>query len=327
MKAVIQKKYGGPEVLEVQEVAIPVPTDTQVLIRIHASTVTATDPIMRSGRPFIVRLFGGFLGPKNPIPGDGLSGIVEAVGKDVTLFKPGDEVFGATGLVTGAHAEYMCVPESGALAMKPSKITHEDAASLVDGGLTALPFLRDTAGIQRGNRILINGASGGVGTIAVQLAKHFGAEVTAVCSGGNADLVRSLGADATIDYNKEDFAAARDQYDIIFDIVGKRSFDTCKRALRNGGVYMTAVPTIPGMIRSLFTGRRGGKNSTFAATGLRAARERAEDLVRIGELASDGVLRVIIDKRYSLDDIADAHRYVASGHKRGNVVLSLQDAG
>jgi NADPH:quinone reductase-like Zn-dependent oxidoreductase len=228
MKAILFTKYGSPDVLQLKEVEKPVPRNNEVLIRVYAAAVNSTDPLFRKGEQFISRFFTGLIRPKNPIPGDVLAGEIEEVGKDVTSFRKGDQVYGATGTSLGAHAEYKCLSEKGALAIKPANMTYGEAAAGVDGALTALPFLRDKGKIQKGHKILINGASGSVGTFAVQIAKYFGAEVTGVCSTTNLELVKYLGADKVIDYTKEDFTRTDGTYDIDFDAVGKSTFTRCK---------------------------------------------------------------------------------------------------
>ena len=240
MKAIICTKYGPPEVLKVKEVEKPTPKDNELLIRVYAAAVNSTDPTFRKGKPFISRLFTGLIKHKYPIPGDVLAGEIEAVGKDVTLFKKGDQVYGASVKNMGAHAEYKCLPEEGELAPKPVNMNYGEAAAIVDGALTALPFLRDKGQIHNGHKALINGASGSVGTAAVQLAKYYGAEVTGVCSTTNLELVTSLGADKVIDYTKENFTKTGETYDIIFDTVAKSTFSQCPTfmpALQRAGAY------------------------------------------------------------------------------------------
>ncbi len=326
MKAIVYTEYGPPEVLQLKEVEKPAPGENEVLIRIYATAVTATDPIDRKGEPLIARIATGLLRPKYSIPGSVLAGEVEAVGQEVTRFRPGDRVFGSTGVQLGAHAEYVCIPEDAALAHKPDNLTYEEAAGSCDGPLTALPFLRDHAKIQPGQKILIIGASGSVGTAAVQLAKHFGAEVTGVCSTANLELAKSLGADRVIDYTSEDFTRAGKTYDIIFDAVGKSSFSRCKDSLRPGGVYLTTVPSLAILFQMLITSKIGDKRAIFAATGLRPASQKAHDLKFIAELIKAGRLKPVIDKRYPMERISEAHRYVETGRKRGNVVIAW-DAG
>lgn len=322
MKAIVYTKYGAPEVAEVKDIEKPTPKDNEVLVRIWAATVTATDSAFRKGEPFITRTFTGLLKPRLTILGDMLAGKIEAVGRDVKLFKPGDQVFGSTGPGFGAHAEYVCLPEDGALAIKPANMSYSEAAAICDGGLTALPFLRDTAQIQRGQKVLINGASGSIGTVAVQLATYFGAEVTGVCSAKNLELVKSLGAAKVIDYTKEDFTQSGETYDIIFDAVGKRSFSECKRALTPHGVYLSTAISMVALPHVLWTSITGGKRAKVAATGLRPAGERAKDLIFLRELIEAGQLRSVIDRNYPLEQAAEAHRYVDQGHKRGNVVIT-----
>jgi NADPH:quinone reductase-like Zn-dependent oxidoreductase len=278
---------------------------------------------MRKGRPLYGRLFTGLTGPKNAIPGTDLAGDVEAVGQDVTRFQVGDRVFGATDLGGGSYAEYICLPEDDVLAPKPANMTYEQAAALLEGATTALAFLRDKGHIRSGQRVLINGASGSIGTAAVQLAKHFGAHVTGVCSTANVDLVKSLGADEVIDYTKEDFTQNGQIYDVIFDTVGKSSYARCKGSLAEHGVYLNPVLGLPLLLQMLWTSRTDGKKAIFMATGLRPASEKKQDLAFLTELVEAGELRAIVDRRYSLEQAAEAHRYVETGHKRGNIVITI----
>ena len=324
MKAIVYTTYGPPDVLQLKEVEKPAPKDDEVLIRIHAASVTATDTIFRKGRPFIARSATGLIKPKNIIPGDVLSGEIVSVGSDVTLYKKGDPVFGSDGTFFGTHAEYKCLPEEGALAIKPVNMTYDEAVAVCDGALTALSFLRDTANIQRGQKVLINGASGGIGTFAVQLARYYGAEVTGVCSAPNLELVKSLGAQKVIDYNREDFTRTGRTYDIIFDTVGKSSFSRCKRALKQKGVYLSTVLTLSILLQLLWTSKMGGKKALIAFTGLRSSNEKTADLIFLKELIETGLIKSVIDRRYALEDIVEAHRYVEGGRKRGNVVITVR---
>ncbi len=319
MKAIVYTKFGSPDVLEMKEVAKPTPKDNEVLIRIVATTVAAEDPGIRA-RPGL----NGFLKPKKSILGFYLAGEVEAVGKDVKRFKKSDKVYGNTGLgLLGTYAEYICMPEEAALAMKPANITYEEAAALPNGALTALPFLRDKGKIKSGQKVLINGASGAVGTIAVQFAKYFGADVTGVCSTTNLEMVKSLGADKVIDYTQEDFTKNGQTYDIIFDTVGKSSFSGCKGSLTENGIYLTTVPSPATMIQMLWTSMTGGKKVGIAATGLRPSNEKTKELIFLNGLIETGKIKAVIDRSYPLEQIAEAHKYVEAGHKKGNVVITI----
>jgi NADPH:quinone reductase-like Zn-dependent oxidoreductase len=317
MKAIVYTKFGPPDMLHLQDVEKPTPKDNEVLIKIYATTVVKEDPDMRASPGF-----NGFLKPRNPILGQELAGEIESTGKDVTRFKPGDQVFGFD--MFGAYAEYKCMPENGALAIKPANISYEEAASVPNGALTALPFLRDKGKIQSGQTVLIYGASGSVGAAAVQLARYYGAEVTGVCSTANLEWVKSLGADRVIDYTQEDFTENGQTYDIVFDTVGKRSFSECKGSLTEAGIYLATVPTPAMMFQALWTARRGGKKVRFVAAGLRPAREKIKDLVFLTELIEAGKINPVIDRRYPLEQMAEAHRYVEKGHKKGNVVITVE---
>jgi len=324
MKAIVCTRYGSPDVLELREVEKPSPTDNEILIKVHATTVSATDPISRKGKPFLSRLVPPSLTkPKYPILGDELAGEIEAVGKDVTLFKVGDQVYGCTGLGSGAHAEYKCLPEAGALALKPSNMTYEEAATVPSGALTALIFLRDKGHIQSGQKVLINGASGSVGTAAVQIAKYFGAEVTGVCSTANLEMVKSLGANKVIDYTKEALPKSGEVFDIIFDTVGKTSFSRCKGALKKRGVYLATFPGPVILLQMLWTSMAGSKKVIFDATSFKYSRA---DLSFLNELIEAGMIKSVIDRTYPLEQIAEAHRYVEKGHKKGNVVITVAES-
>jgi NADPH:quinone reductase-like Zn-dependent oxidoreductase len=299
----------------------PVPKDNEVLIKVHATTVSAGDVRIRSFTypPWfwlLARIMFGLTRPRKNIPGDELGGEIESVGKDVTRFQKGDQVFGITWEFGfgGANAEYRCLPEDGMLAMKPASVTYEEAAAVPFGGLTALHFLRE-GNIRSGQKVLINGASGSVGTFAVQLAKHFGAEVTGVCSTTNTEMVKSLGADKVIDYTKEDFTESGQTYDIIFDTVIKTSFLRCKDSLKEGGVYLTVDWPL---LQALWASVAGSKKVVFGV-----AAKRTEDLTFLIELVEAGTITSVIDRRYPLEQVAEAHRYVEEGHKKGNLVISV----
>ncbi|MFQ5855122.1 MAG: NAD(P)-dependent alcohol dehydrogenase [Anaerolineae bacterium] len=327
MKAIVCTRYGSSDVLQLREVEKPTPKDNEVRIKVHAAAVTAADVMMRRGTPIYARLFLGLLRPKKPIIGTGFAGVIEAVGKEVKLFKEGDQVFGETGFGFGAYAEYVCMPEEGVLATKPANMTFEEAAPVCDGALTSLNFLKDIGRIHGGQSVLINGASGSLGTSAVQLAKHFGAEVTGVCSTTNLEIVKSLGADKVIDYTKEDSTKTSHTYDIIYDTVGKSSFSRCKGALKQKGGYLSPVLSLPLLVQVLWTSKIGSKKAKFSATGMRPASELRILLKELKELIEAGKLESVIDRRYPLEQAAEAHRYVETGHKKGNVVITLEHNG
>jgi len=316
------EKYGSSDVLQLAEVEKPVPDDNEVLIRVHAATVTPADIAFRKGNPFISRFFTGLLKPKFT-PGDEFAGEIEVIGKNVKGFKKGDRVFGSNGTAFGAHAEYICLPGEEALGIMPDNVDYGEAVAVCYAGLTALPFLRDKASIKRGKEVLINGASGSIGTLAVQLARYYGAEVTGVCSTANLELVRSLGAERVIDYTKEDFTKTGQAYDVIFDVVAKSSFSRCKNALKPNGIYLTTFPSPGIMIQSIWTSKFSRKKAVFEATGLRPASEKSKDLLFLKGLTEACKLKPVIDRRYPLEQIAEAHIYVEKGHKRGNVIISL----
>ena len=322
MKAVVCTAYGPPEVLQLSELAKPVPKDSEILVKVRATTVSAGDVRIRSFTypPWFRlpgRLIFGLRRPRKSVPGDEVAGEVEAVGQDVARFKTGDQVFGMSWEFGfgGGNAQYRCLPEEGMVAKKPAGLKYEEAAALPYGGLTALHFLRQ-AGIQSGQEVLIVGASGSVGTYAVQLAKHFGAQVTGVCSGRNIALVTSLGADSVIDYTQEDFTQSGQTYDAIFDAVLKTSFSACKSSLRQKGVYLTVDWPL---LQALQSSLGGSRRIVFGM-----APKRPEDLAFLGELVAAGEMKAVIDRRYPLEEIVEAHRYVETGRKAGNVVISVE---
>jgi NADPH:quinone reductase-like Zn-dependent oxidoreductase len=322
MKAIVYRRFGPPEVLHLAEVEKPSPGEDEVLVKIYATTVAAEDPGTRSSPGL-----NGLFRPKNPILGWYFAGEVESTGRKVVRFKCGDKVYGSAGIKMGTYAEYICLPEDAALVIKPSNTTFEEAAALPNGALTALPFLRDKGAIREGQKVLVYGASGTVGTSAVQIAKYYGAEVTGVCSSSNLELVRSLGADHVVDYTREDFTQDGEQYDIIFDAVGKRSFSECKRVLMPGGIYLTTFPSPSALLGRFLPARPGEKSASFAATGLRRGRDKAKDLAFARELVEAGKIRAVIDRRYPMEEIVEAHRYVETGHKKGDVVITIVESG
>jgi NADPH:quinone reductase-like Zn-dependent oxidoreductase len=327
MKAAVFTRYGPPDVLEIKDVEKPVPRDNEVLVRVRAATVCAADWRMRKADPFMVRFMNGLWRPKKfNVLGAEFAGTVESVGKAVTRFKEGDEVFGSPGFRFGAHAEYICLPENGLLAMKPVNMTFEEAAAVLFGGFSALHFLRK-AGIRAGQKVLIYGASGSVGVFAVQLAKHFGASVTGVCSTANLDLVKSLGADAVVDYTKEDFSSAGRVYDIVFDTVGKSGFSRSLKSLKRGGPYVLVGGSgSPSSLLALIVRGLWASLTGTAKVISGVARATAEDQALLKALIEAGKLRTVIDKRYPLAEIAEAHRHAEAGHKKGHVVIVLAPA-
>jgi len=323
MKAIISTRYGGPEILQLQEVMKPVPKDHEVLVKIHAAAVTTAETMMRTGYPLIGRLFMGLTKPKNAISGTGYAGEIEAIGNNVQRLKKGDQVFGESLSTFGTYAEYVCIEEDGIITLKPDNISYEEAAVVGDGQVTSLNFLKNIAKIQPNQRVLINGASGSLGTAAVQLAKHFGAEVTGVCSTRNIALVEALGADQVIDYIKEDFTENEQTYDIIYDTVGKSSFSKCKHSLSSEGIYISPVLSMSLLFQMLKTSLIGRKKALFSATGMLPPATIKLFFQEIKELMGIGKIKSIIDKRYSLEQTAEAHRYIDKGHKRGNVVIGF----
>lgn len=323
MKAVVYEKYGPPDVLQLKEVEKPAPKDDEVLIRIYAATVNTGDCELRSPEIpnmiwLVVRIYFGLRKPRKKILGGYLAGEIEAVGKDVKLFRKGGQVFASTGARFGAYAEYICLPSTYAMTIKPANITFEEAAA-VPLGLDALHYLRKGK-VQRGQKVLINGAGGSIGTFAVQLAKYFGAEVTAVDGTEKLDMLRSIGADHVIDYTQEDFTKNGETYDVIFNVVMKSSYSRSIRSLKKKGRYLMVNPRgLLQMVRGLWTSMISSKKviSQFASA-------KTEDLIFLKELIEAGKIKSVIDRRYPLEEIAEAHRYVETGHKKGNVVIILE---
>ncbi len=325
MKAIVYTQYGPPDVLQLKEVEKPVPKNNEVLIKVYATSVTTGDCNVRGftfvppGFGSLPRLMFGIRKPKRTILGVELAGEIEAVGKDVTLFKQGDQVFGIDSNRWGAYAQYTCRTETGALAIKPANMTYDEAAAVPFGAGTALSFLR-WGHIQNGQKALIIGASGGVGTYAIQLAKYYGTEVTGVCSTKNLELVKSLGADKVIDYTQEDFARNGETYDVILDtVVGQTSFSRCRGSLTPKGIYLAVAGGLQEAVQMVWTSMTSGKKVLLGS-----ATERKEDLIFLKELIEAGKIKAVIDRRYPLEQAAEAHRYADKGHKRGNVVITVE---
>lgn len=319
MKAAVYRRFGPPEVLAIEDVPTPEPGPRDVLVKVRATTVTSAEAAMRRGEPLWGRVIIGFVRPRKRMRtlGIELAGEIAAIGRDVTRFRVGDEVFGFAGFAIGANAQYMCLPERASLAHKPSGKSFEEAAAAVDGASTALYFLRDKAAVTSGQRVLVIGASGSIGTYAVQLARMFGADVTAVCSTANTGLVASLGAHRVVDYTQEDFTQLGEQWDVVFDTVGKSSFAHCKHALTRRGCY---VPTT-GLLNYARAGWTRLWRGRRVLAGMSVEKNAALEFLR--PLLASNELRIVIDRRYALDDIVEAHRLVDSGRKRGNVVVTV----
>ncbi|MBI3152221.1 MAG: NAD(P)-dependent alcohol dehydrogenase [Chloroflexi bacterium] len=331
MKAIVFTEYGSPDVLKIKEVAKPTPKDNEILVKVHATPLNYGDLTARnfgnlSSNEFNMpaplylpaRMSFGWNRPKVNILGSELVGEVEAVGKNVTKFKTGDQVFAYLGMNMGANAEYVCIPESGTVTLKPANLSYEEAATLPYGAIMATSLLAK-ANIQRGQKVLINGASGGIGSMAVQLAKYFGAEVTGVCGTPRLEFVKSLGADKVIDYTKEDFTQNGETYDLIFDILGRSSFSKLKRSLKPNGVYLLASYKMKALLQMLWTSITGSKQKVICAF----ANETPESLVFVKKLVEEGKVKTIIDKCFPMEQTAEAHRYVEQGHKQGNVVITI----
>ena len=325
MKAILHIQYGPPDFLQFREVDKPVPKDNEVLIKIHATTVSTGDCnvrnftfVTKSMRPIAKLMFGIGKPRKDRILGTELTGEVEGTGKDVKKFRVGDRVVASTGMAGGGHAQYACLLEKGALAIKPDSLSWEEAVAIPFGANTALYFLRDLGKVQAGQELLIIGASGSIGSAGVQLAKHFGATVTAVCSSANVEMVKSLGADKVIDYRKEAFTANAQTYDLIFDIVGATTFHRCQHLLKPNGVFLQNIMGLTDIVRILWTSIAGGKKLKGGV-----AMENPERMNFIADLAAAGKLKPVIDRSYPLEQIAEAFKYVERGHKKGNVVITV----
>ncbi|MFD2824642.1 NAD(P)-dependent alcohol dehydrogenase [Lacinutrix iliipiscaria] len=317
MKAAIYTNYGSPEVIQIINTEKPTPKPNEVLVKIKTSSVTRADTMMRQGVPKYGRLFLGLFKPKNTALGTGFSGVVESIGSQVTKFNIGDEVFGEKLFSNGCNAEFLCVSEDLVIEIKPNNISHLEAAPICDGFLTSYNFLKDIADLKQGQHILINGASGSLGSAAVQLAKVMGAKVTAVCSTRNIDFVKSIGADEVIDYTKTSMANIQEKYNVIYDSVGTLSYKDSKKLISSNGVFMTPVLSGQILYRMLFN----SKKVKFAATGIKKTEELKRLFLELVDLFKQGKLYTNIDKSYKLSDIADAHHYLETGRKVGNVVI------
>lgn len=324
MKAIVATGYGAPDVLKLQQVEKPQPKGNEVLIKVYASSATTADGMMRTGKPYFGRLMTGLTKPKHAIPGTGFAGVVEAIGKNVTTFKPGDRVFGETTLGFSTNAEYFTISETGVILPMPENMSYAEGATYGDGHVTSMNFLKEIAQIKPGQKVLINGASGSLGTAAVQLAKYFGAEVTGVTSTRNVGLVESLGADHVIDYTKKDFTKVDELYDVVFDTVGKSSFSKSKKILTETGMYVSPVLKFSLLLQMMRTSAFGKKKAKFAATGLRKDNELRSMFSDLIEIFKEGRLKTVIDRQYPLEKVAEAHTYIASGHKKGNVVIVVE---
>lgn len=321
MKAMVATGYGSPEVLQFKEVKKPEPKANEVLVKVMTAAATTADTMMRTGKPYIARLFVGLTKPKKAIPGTGFAGVVEKVGKEVNDFKVGDRVFGETAFGFSSNAEYLTISEEGVILPMPENLDFTEAANFCDGHLTSFNFLKEIAQVKSGDQVLINGASGALGTSAVQIAKHMGAHVTAVCSGRNAALVKSLGAKEFIDYQQKDFTKSGKQYDYVYDTIGKSSFSACKNILTESGVYLSPVLKFSLLGQMIFTSIFGKRKAKFEATGAKEEEELRFMLSRVLDIYREGGLKTIIDRQFPLEKLAEAHRYIDAGHKRGNVVI------
>ncbi len=320
MRAVVQSSYGSSDVLQLREVSRPVPQPGEVLIRVRTASLTPSDSAFRQGNPFLIRLMYGLRRPRFAVGGVEFAGDVVEAGAGVTRFQPGDAVFGLSADHFGAHGEYLTLPEGKPFVHKPAAMSYDDAISIADGPATALIFLRDAAKVRPGQRVLINGASGAVGAAGVQLAKYYGAEVTAVCSARNAEMVRQLGADHVIDYTRQDFTQLGQTWDVIFDAVGKRSYRQCRHALTPRGVYLNTVPSLGILLAMLGTTIGGGRKAKFVTAGLM---QKQDNLTFLAGLYEAGQLRAVIDRAYPLAALPEAHRYVDTNRKTGSVVIQV----
>jgi NADPH:quinone reductase-like Zn-dependent oxidoreductase len=327
MKAAFLTQYGGPDTIEIREIEKPSVGDDDILIKTIATTVTQVDNIFRSGDQFFARIATGVLKPKIPVLGTELSGVVEEVGKNVTAFKPGDEVIADSGTNYGAHAEYVLVSEKDPVIKKPEGMSFSEAAALSYGGLTALSFLTDTAKLKSGQSILVLGGSGSVGSYAIQIAKYLGAHVTGVSSGKNTGLVTSLGADDVLDYTKNDVRNLDNRFDVIFDTVGKYSFGQLKHLLKGEGLFMTTDLSFGILVNMALTSVVGKKKANVSFTGLNSLEDKLKGLSLLVEIYEQGKIKPLIDQTFDFENIVDAHKHVATGRKKGNVIVNFSDNG
>jgi NADPH:quinone reductase-like Zn-dependent oxidoreductase len=323
MKAVVMTGYGSPEVIKLKEVAMPQPNENEVLVKVHASSATRADSMMRTGKPCIARLFVGLSKPKHPIPGTGFAGEVIHIGSKVSTFHVGDQVFGETTTKFSTNAQYVTVAEDDVILRKPENLSYQDAAAFCDGHLTSINFLKNIGQLQPGQKVLINGASGSLGTSAIQLARYLGAEVTGVCSDRNVGLVKSLGADHVIDYTREDFTRSSVKYDLIYDTIGKSTFSKAKKVLTKNGAYISPVLQFPLLVQMLFTGIFNKKKARFEATGMKTAPALKALLNDLIQISKEGRLKTVIDRQFPLEKVAQAHAYIDTGHKKGNVIITI----
>ncbi len=320
MRAAVYLKYGAPEVVQIKEVAKPNPKGNEVLVKVYATSVNRTDCGFRSGKPYIVRLFSGLLSPRQKILGSDFAGEIESIGKDVKTFKTGDKVFGFYPDIFGAHAQYICLPEEASFTNMPQNLSFEEAAAICEGAHYAMNYLKESD-FKKQPKILINGATGAIGTAAVQLAKYFGGEVTAVGNTKNLDLIKSLGADSVIDYQKEDFTQRDHKFDIVLDAVGKSTFFKCKKILNKGGIYFSTElgPYYQNMILPLVSSLIGNKKMMFPLP-----KHSKKEIIFFREIIESGQYRTVIDRKYPLDEISEAYRYVETGQKTGSVVITIE---
>lgn len=321
MKAIIATGYGSPEVFTVQSVGKPQPKADEILVKVKTSAATTADAMMRTGKPYFARLFIGLTKPKRGIPGTGFAGIVEEVGEDVTTYQVGDRLFGETAFGFKANAEYLTVSQNGVVLPLPEDIDFAEASNFCDGHLTSYNFLKEIAEVKPGHKVLINGASGSLGMSAIQIAKHLGAEVTGVCSERNVGLIKSLGADHVVDYYKEDFTQSNEKYDFIYDTIGKSSFKKSKNVLKEEGTYLSPVLQFSLLVQMIKTSILGGKKAKFQATGTNKEDKLRSMLADVLEIYKAGNLKTFIDRQFPLEKLAEAHAYIDSGHKKGNVVI------